>query len=681
MSAAAPGPDGPRRAHRRAAVPPPLLAPTPAPRPTSRTTPAAAASPTGTSRAPTTGGKQRRRSTSPAKGWLRHDATKLSGNNSHTYSDVNDNNKARASEEVHAASTGTAGTTRSSRSTCRAMSLLRQPVPLLVEPEQAVLVAGQPGAERHPGLLLRQQLARPPAGGADRLHRGGRQLPGRATAAGRGKGGDAVDTQTDDGANTDHGLPDGNHIDNANMDTPPDGHAPRMQMYLQHQPGTSYPGRRPVLADQRRRRGGHRLPRVHPRPVQPAGRRRARAAPRSAASRPARWARPGATGTPWTTWSPRACRRDVPSKADVVLFQYDGAGVGLDRTEPIDCKVGDTTRRAATAARPATAAATPTPTTARSIGGPEVHARRRDLGADPVGPARRGSARARSGGAGDPGDGAGAVQPVVPRHAQRDPGGRHRGLRRRSTTPRSGRSSPAAAWASTPARSAATTPRPAPDFHLPPATRRTGVRSPARSPTATAGKPARGVTGHAGLPGRRRDGQPDRGHRRRRQLHHRPGPGGQLRQADRQRRRLRPARPRGRPSARRGTVKNFALRRDWAASQRRRDRSRPSPARTSGRLRPAAGDRQQPGHRLGQHDRRRRRRPDERVRAEEHHDRPDAGRRHHPVRGRPVGHLRGRRQRLDRASTPIETSTDGSTWTTGRVGHVHRRRTGAGSTR
>src|SRR4029078_13382213 len=42
-----------------------------------------------------------------------------------------------------------------------------------------------------------------------------------------------------DGANTDSGLPDGNHVDNANMGTPPDGQSPTMQMYLFHQPGTS----------------------------------------------------------------------------------------------------------------------------------------------------------------------------------------------------------------------------------------------------------------------------------------------------------------------------------------------------------------------------------------------------------------------------------------------------------
>ncbi len=48
--------------------------------------------------------------------------------------------------------------------------------------------------------------------------------------------GDAILAETMDGADTDGGLPDGNHIDNANMATPPDGLPPRMQMFLFHQP-------------------------------------------------------------------------------------------------------------------------------------------------------------------------------------------------------------------------------------------------------------------------------------------------------------------------------------------------------------------------------------------------------------------------------------------------------------
>ena len=49
-------------------------------------------------------------------------------------------------------------------------------------------------------------------------------------------GGDPVLLNALDGAAT---GPDGNHIDNANMSTPPDGIPPTMQMYLWHFPGTS----------------------------------------------------------------------------------------------------------------------------------------------------------------------------------------------------------------------------------------------------------------------------------------------------------------------------------------------------------------------------------------------------------------------------------------------------------
>ncbi len=45
-------------------------------------------------------------------------------------------------------------------------------------------------------------------------------------------GGDPVLGNTLDGANSNNGLPDKNHFDNANMSTPPDGESPTMQMYL-----------------------------------------------------------------------------------------------------------------------------------------------------------------------------------------------------------------------------------------------------------------------------------------------------------------------------------------------------------------------------------------------------------------------------------------------------------------
>ncbi len=52
-------------------------------------------------------------------------------------------------------------------------------------------------------------------------------------------GGDPVLLNSIDGANIDNGMPDGDHIDNANMNTPPDGVPPTMQMYLFHTPGAT----------------------------------------------------------------------------------------------------------------------------------------------------------------------------------------------------------------------------------------------------------------------------------------------------------------------------------------------------------------------------------------------------------------------------------------------------------
>jgi extracellular elastinolytic metalloproteinase len=51
-------------------------------------------------------------------------------------------------------------------------------------------------------------------------------------------GGDPLLLNALDGADTDKGFPDGDHIGNANMSTPPDGIPPTMQTYLNHTPGT-----------------------------------------------------------------------------------------------------------------------------------------------------------------------------------------------------------------------------------------------------------------------------------------------------------------------------------------------------------------------------------------------------------------------------------------------------------
>ena len=55
---------------------------------------------------------------------------------------------------------------------------------------------------------------------------------GFTAAAGNFEGTDRVLGQAMDGANSDNGLPDKFHFNNANMGTPPDGETPTMQMYL-----------------------------------------------------------------------------------------------------------------------------------------------------------------------------------------------------------------------------------------------------------------------------------------------------------------------------------------------------------------------------------------------------------------------------------------------------------------
>jgi hypothetical protein len=161
----------------------------------------------------------------------------------------------------------------------------------------------------------------------------------RKNFTGKGIGHDAVSTNTDDGANTARGLPDGGHIDNANMATPPDGHAPRMQMYLQHVPGTRYPAGDPFSptnvgdeADTVYHEYTHGLSN--------------RLVVDADGNSTLGGIQAGAMGEAWSDWYAmdylvaKKLEKDVPGVIDVIMFQYDGAGIFLDRTEPMDCKVG-----------------------------------------------------------------------------------------------------------------------------------------------------------------------------------------------------------------------------------------------------------------------------------------------------------------------------------------------------
>ncbi len=138
--------------------------------------------------------------------WLTS-STQLSGPNAHAYSDINDDDVAQASEEVIPGSYDLAGFTGTGCSALKPCSWSGSgntwQTNRLQNAVQAFYLANR----------FHDHLAGAPANFTD----------------GSFEGTDRLLLHTDDGANT---GPDNNHINNANMYTPPDGSSPVMQMYL-----------------------------------------------------------------------------------------------------------------------------------------------------------------------------------------------------------------------------------------------------------------------------------------------------------------------------------------------------------------------------------------------------------------------------------------------------------------
>jgi hypothetical protein len=274
--------------------------------------------------------------------WLGRHARTLNGNNSHTYSDVNDDDIAGGGEEVRAAHGQSWGYRLHAFDLPWAKSFCDNPWPCSWNPNRAYSWRTNRAQNATQVFYYvnnwHDHLAKAPIGFTEAA--GNFQLRNRSS---HGRDGDPVATQTDDGANTQGGLPDQFHIDNANMATPPDGHRPQMQMYLQHQPFTAYPGEDPFSptnvgdeADTVYHEYTHGLSGRLNVDVQGGSTLHSQQS--------------GAMGEAWSDWYAmdylvdRGLQRDRPAKADVRLFRYDGEGVRLDRTEPIDCKVGQHAR-------------------------------------------------------------------------------------------------------------------------------------------------------------------------------------------------------------------------------------------------------------------------------------------------------------------------------------------------
>ncbi|MDX6277593.1 MAG: extracellular elastinolytic metalloproteinase [Nocardioidaceae bacterium] len=162
-----------------------------------------------------------------SKGWLSKSATWLKGADAYVYSDVNDNNIADESEKAPVPSlTSTKLHAFSSAADDFCTSFVCTWNPNTPNSWKTNQVPDAANAF-YLASTFHDYLKKAPFG-----------FTGSAGNFESG-GGDPVLLQTLDGANTDSGLPDPDHIDNANMATPPDGTPPTMQMYLWHFPGTT----------------------------------------------------------------------------------------------------------------------------------------------------------------------------------------------------------------------------------------------------------------------------------------------------------------------------------------------------------------------------------------------------------------------------------------------------------
>jgi extracellular elastinolytic metalloproteinase len=154
---------------------------------------------------------------------------------------------------------------------------------------------------------------------------------------------DAVQGESLDGASTANGLPDPQHVDNANMSTPPDGIPPRMQMYLFHTPGddtdpfvaTSSANEADVVYHEYTHGLSNRLV-VDANGVSTLGNVQA-----------------GSMGEAWSDWYAfdylvsQGFYTDSPAAGNLRVGEYVGRNQNLIRTQPIDCSVGSTAKACA----------------------------------------------------------------------------------------------------------------------------------------------------------------------------------------------------------------------------------------------------------------------------------------------------------------------------------------------
>jgi extracellular elastinolytic metalloproteinase len=286
--------------------------------------------------------------------WLPLNSPKLAGNVAHVYSDVNDDNVANPSEELAPASKGnwnfpwTDFSAQVGGVCSAAYKCSWDPsVPYSWQTDRAAAMV-----QMYYFLgIWHDHLKAGPIGFT--------RTAGNFEAVDD----DAVQGQAFDGADTAGGLPDANHMDNANMNTPPDGTPPTMQMYLFEDPYVaSHSADDPSIIFHEYTHGLSNRLVVDADGVSTLGSIEA-----------------GAMGEAWSDWYAmsylvdQGLEKDTSTIGDVQEAQYTAAGSEF-RTESLDCTVG-----AVSASCPGTAAAGPGGYTYGdygkiSGGGTEVHA-------------------------------------------------------------------------------------------------------------------------------------------------------------------------------------------------------------------------------------------------------------------------------------------------------------------
>jgi hypothetical protein len=290
--------------------------------------------------------------------WLPNNSPRLAGNVAHVWLDLNDNDLADAGEEV-------APSGRRSFAYPFTAFTPEACVPGFVcswDPE----VAGSWQTNKNQTAVqmfyflgkFHDHLAKSPIGFT------------RAAGNFEAVDDDAVQGNAIDGAAT---GPDGQHVDNANMNTPPDGIPPRMQMYLFHQPGTAFPNEDPFIAGN----SGDEADIVYHEYTHGLSN---RLVVDAGGVSTLGNIQAGSMGEAWSDWYAfdllvqEGNFRDNPGvDGELRVGEYVGWGNDLIRTNPIDCPVGSTSPNCA--GTPGSGAGGYTyGDFGRIIGQPEVHA-------------------------------------------------------------------------------------------------------------------------------------------------------------------------------------------------------------------------------------------------------------------------------------------------------------------